>query len=118
MNIRPTPRFSFAKACHEAPPESFAYTVFLLSPDSSKPDALAVIDVNPELPELQPGRSHRAMPNKGDEFTISAGLLLVVTITADGHAFLERRYLIIPACVVRIYIVGYQKPAAPQDHRA
>jgi 56kDa selenium binding protein (SBP56) len=33
----------------EAPPENFAYTL-LLSPDFSKPDALAVIDVKPDSP--------------------------------------------------------------------
>ena len=33
----------------EAPPENFAYTL-LLSPDFSKPDALAVIDVKPGSP--------------------------------------------------------------------
>ena len=47
MNIRPDPTFHASpKLAMEAPPESFAYTV-LLSPDFSKPDALAVIDVNP-----------------------------------------------------------------------
>ena len=47
MNIRPDPTFHASpKLAMEAPPESFAYTV-LLSPDASKPDALAVIDVNP-----------------------------------------------------------------------
>jgi methanethiol oxidase len=33
----------------EAPPENFAYTL-LLSPDFSKPDALAVIDAKPGSP--------------------------------------------------------------------
>ena len=47
MNIRPDPTFHASpKLAMEAPPESFAYAV-LLSPDSSKPDALAVIDVKP-----------------------------------------------------------------------
>ena len=47
MTIRPDPTFHASpKLAMEAPPESFAYTL-LLSPDFSKPDALAVIDVKP-----------------------------------------------------------------------
>jgi hypothetical protein len=44
MTIRPDPTFHASpKLAMEAPPENFAYTL-LLSPDFSKPDALAVID--------------------------------------------------------------------------
>ena len=47
MTMRPDPTFHASpKLAMEAPPESFAYTL-LLSPDFSKPDALAVIDVKP-----------------------------------------------------------------------
>ena len=45
MTMRPDPTFHASpKLAMEAPPENFAYTL-LLSPDFSKPDALAVIDV-------------------------------------------------------------------------
>ena len=45
MTMRPDPTFHASpKLAMEAPPEEFAYTL-LLSPDFSKPDALAVIDV-------------------------------------------------------------------------
>jgi hypothetical protein len=44
MTTRPDPTFHASpKLAMEAPLENFAYTV-LLSPDFSKPDALAVID--------------------------------------------------------------------------
>ena len=44
MTMRPDPTFHASpKLAMEAPPENFAYTL-LLSPDFSKPDALAVID--------------------------------------------------------------------------
>jgi len=44
MTMRPDPTFHASpKLAMEAPPESFAYTL-LLSPDFSKPDALAVVD--------------------------------------------------------------------------
>jgi len=45
VTIRPDSTFyASPKLAIEAPPENFAYTL-LLSPDFSKPDALAVIDV-------------------------------------------------------------------------
>jgi hypothetical protein len=48
--MRPDPTFHASpKLAMEAPPENFAYTL-LLSPDFSKPDALAVIDVKPDSP--------------------------------------------------------------------
>src|SRR5215471_14800166 len=47
MTMRPDPTFHASpKLAMEAPPENFAYTL-LLSPDFSKPDALAVIDTKP-----------------------------------------------------------------------
>ena len=50
MTIRPDPTFHASpKLAMEAPLENFTYTV-LLSPDFSKPDALAVIDVEPGSP--------------------------------------------------------------------
>ena len=50
MNMRPDPTFyPSPKLAMEAPAEDFAYTL-LLSPDFSKPDALAVIDVKPGSP--------------------------------------------------------------------
>ena len=58
MAMRPDPTFyPSPKLAMEGPPEEFAYTA-LLSADSSKPDALAVIDVKPGSPDLQPGRPH------------------------------------------------------------
>ena len=47
MTMRPDPTFHASpKLAMEAAPENFAYTL-LLSPDFSKPDALAVVDVQP-----------------------------------------------------------------------
>jgi hypothetical protein len=90
----------------EAPPENFAYTL-LLSPDFSKPDALAVIDVKPGSPAFSQIVHTVTMPYKGDEFhhfgwNACSSALSPLT----GHAFLERRYLIIPGLrSSRIYIV-------------
>ncbi len=50
--MRPDPTFHASpRLAMEAPPENFAYTL-LLSPDSSRPDALAVIDVKPGSPSF------------------------------------------------------------------
>jgi len=107
MTIRPDPTFHASpKLAMEAPPESFAYTL-LLSPDFSKPDALAVIDVKPGSPTFSQVVHTVVMPNKGDEFhhfgwNACSSALSPLT----GHAFLERRYLIIPGIrSSRIYIV-------------
>ena len=107
MTMRPDPTFHASpKLAMEAPPESFAYTL-LLSPDFSKPDALAVIDVKPGSPTFSQVVHTVVMPNKGDEFhhfgwnACSSALSPLA-----GHAFLERRYLIIPGMrSSRIYIV-------------
>ena len=68
MTMRPDPTFHASpKLAMEATPENFAYTL-LLSPDFSKPDALAVIDVKPGSPTFSQIVHTVTMPNKGDEF--------------------------------------------------
>lgn len=107
MTMRPDPTFHASpKLAMEAPAENFAYTL-LLSPDFSKPDALAVIDVKPGSPTYSKIVHTVTMPNKGDEFhhfgwnACSSALSPLA-----GHAFLERRYLIIPGLrSSRVYIV-------------
>src|SRR5580693_7499892 len=97
MTIRPDPTFHASpKLAMEAPLENFTYTV-LLSPDFSKPDALAVIDVKPGSRTFSQIVHTVTMPHTGDEFhhfgwNACSSALSPLT----GHAFLERRYLIIP----------------------
>src|SRR5215218_9019671 len=107
MTMRPDPTFHASpKLAMEAPPENFAYTL-LLSPDFSKPDALAVIDVRPGSPTYSQVVHTVTMPHTGDEFhhfgwNACSSALSPLT----GHTFLERRYLIIPGLrSSRIYIV-------------
>jgi selenium-binding protein 1 len=65
MTVRPDPSFHASpKLAMEAPPENFAYTL-LLSPDFSKPDALAVIDVKPGSPTFSQIVHTVTMPYKG-----------------------------------------------------
>ncbi|MEO0864962.1 MAG: selenium-binding protein SBP56-related protein, partial [Pseudomonadota bacterium] len=48
MNLRPDPTFyPSPKSAMEAPAETVAFTL-MLSPDGTKPDGLAVVDVNPD----------------------------------------------------------------------
>ena len=107
MTIRPDPTFHASpKLAMEAPPENFAYTL-LLSADFSKPDALAVIDVKPGSPTYSQIVHTVTMPNKGDEFHHFGWNACSSSLSPlSGHAFLERRYLIIPGMrSSRIYIV-------------
>jgi selenium-binding protein 1 len=73
MTMRPDPTFHASpKLAMEAPPENFAYTL-LLSPDFSKPDALAVVDVKPGSPTFSQVVHTVTMPTRATSFTISAG---------------------------------------------
>ena len=63
----PDPTFhASAKLAMQAPPEKLAYTV-MLSPDFSRPDALAVVDLDPSSRSLGKIVHTVIMPNKGDE---------------------------------------------------
>ena len=79
----------------------------MLSPDFSQPDGLAVVDVDPKSSDYGKIVHTVMMPNKGDEFhhfgwnACSSALWPM-----SGHAFLERRYLIIPGMrSSRIYVI-------------
>lgn len=107
MTLRPDPTFHASpKLAMEAPAENYAYTL-MLSPDFSEPDALAVVDVSPISKDYGKIVHTVTMPNKGDEFhhfgwNACSSALSPLT----GHAFLERRYLIIPGIrSSRIYII-------------
>ena len=107
MTLRPDPTFhASAKLAMEAPVENYAYTL-MLSPDFSDPDALAVVDVSPNSKDYAKIVHTVVMPNRGDEFhhfgwNACSSALSPLT----GHAFLERRYLIIPGLrSSRIYII-------------
>jgi selenium-binding protein 1 len=124
MPIRPDPTFHASpKLAMEAAPENFAYTL-LLSPDFSKPDALAVVDVKPGSSTFGQIVHTMTMPYKGDEFhhfgwNACSSALSPLT----GHAFLERRYLIIPGLrSSRIYVVDTKpdptKARIHKGHRA
>ena len=90
----------------EAPPETLAFTL-LLSPDGSKPDGLAVVDVNPASGGYGKIVNSIFMPNTGDEFHHFGWNACSSALSPlSGHPFLERRYLIIPGIrSSRIYVI-------------
>ncbi|MBU2534185.1 MAG: selenium-binding family protein [Alphaproteobacteria bacterium] len=120
MTIRPDPTFyASAKLAMQAPTENFAFTL-MLSPDFTQPDGLAVVDVNPASKTYGNVVHTVMMPNKGDEFhhcgwNACSSALSPLT----GHAFLERRFLIIPGLrSSRIYVVDTKpSPTEAKIHK-
>ena len=119
MNMRPDPTFyATAKLAMAAPVETLAFTL-MLSPDGSQPDGIAVVDVDPKSDKFGQIVSSLFMPNKGDEFhhfgwNACSSALSPLT----GHAFLERRYLIVPGIrSSRIYVIDVKDPMDMKIHR-
>ena len=120
MSARPDVTFHASpRLAMEAPAETLAYTL-MLSPDGSAPDGLAVVDVDPQSASFGQIVHQVLMPNTGDEFhhfgwNACSSALSPLT----GHAFLERRYLIIPGIrSSRIYVVDIKGgPTAARLHR-
>jgi selenium-binding protein 1 len=109
--FHPSPRLAM-----EAEPEQIAYTA-LLSPNRSRPDALAVVDVDPGSKTYGSALSRLDMPYSGDEFHHFGWNACSSALSPmSGHAFLQRRYLVIPGIrSSRIYIVDTQPdPRAPK----
>ena len=107
MTVRPDPTFhATAKLAMEAPAEKYAYCL-LLSPDFSQPDGLGVVDVDPKSSNYSKIVHTVMMPNKGDEFHHFGWNACSSALSPlSGHAFLERRYLIIPGLrSSRIYVI-------------
>jgi selenium-binding protein 1 len=115
--MRPDPSFyPSPRLAMEAEPEHLAYTA-LLSNDGANPDAIAVVDVDRASPDF--GRVvHRVdVPHRGDEFHhFGWNACSSVLSPMSGHAFLRRRYLVVPGMrSSRLYIVDTQPdPAKPQ----
>jgi len=91
----------------------------MLSPDFSKPDGLAVINVDPESADYCKIVHKVMMPNKGDEFHHFGWNACSSALSPlSGHAFLERRYLIIPGIrSSRIYVVDVKDPLNARIHK-
>jgi selenium-binding protein 1 len=119
MNVRPDSTFyPSPKIAMEAPAETLAFTL-MLSPDFSQPDGLAVVDVDPKSGTYGQILHKVMMPNKGDEFHHFGWNACSSALSPlSGHAFLERRYLIIPGIrSSRIYVVDVKEPLKAKIHK-
>jgi len=118
MNLRPDPTFHASpKLAMEAPAEKLAFTL-MLSPDGSQPDGVAVIDVDPNSPTWGQIVNTLFMPNKGDEFHHFGWNACSSALSPlSGHAFLERRYLIVPGIrSSRIYVIDVKNAPEMKIH--
>lgn len=119
MSLRPDPTFhATPKLAMEAPAEKLAFTL-MLSPDASQPDGLAVVDVDPSSSRYGQIVKSLFMPNTGDEFHHFGWNACSSSLSPlTGHAFLERRYLIIPGIrSSRIYVIDVKDPMNPVIHK-
>jgi methanethiol oxidase len=87
----PSPRSAMA-----APPEDLAYVV-AVNPDGSRPDALCVLDVNPQSSGYGRVVGRLDMPNTGDELHhFGWNACSSALCPTAPHPHVERRYLIAP----------------------
>ena len=109
-SLRPDPTFyPSPRLAMEGEAERYTYTV-LLSPDGSRPDALAVVDTDRSSATFGRMLYRLDMPNTGDEFHHFGWNACSSALSPmSGHAFLKRRYLIIPGIrSSRLYVIDTQ----------
>jgi selenium-binding protein 1 len=97
MQWKPDPTFYPTPAmAMQAPPESLAY-VAMLEPTRKNPDALAVVDVNPESKSYGRQVSQVDMPTPGDELHhFGWNACSSCLCPYSPHPHMERRYLVVP----------------------
>jgi methanethiol oxidase len=108
--LTPDPTFyTTPRHAMKAPPERLAY-VALVNPDGTRPDAMGVVDVDPESPGYGRMVSRVDMPNVGDQlhhFGWNACSSCLCPHAPHAHA--ERRYLVVPGIhSSRIHILDTQ----------
>ena len=98
------------KMAMDAPREELAYVAILNPPGNNRPDALAVLDVNPNSSSYTRIVGRLDLPNVGDELhhfgwnACSAALCPTMP-----HPHVERRYLLVPGLrSSRMYILDTQ----------
>ncbi len=119
MTLRPDPTFhATAQLAMQAPIENYGFTV-MLSPDGTQPDGIAVVDLNPQSDHYGTIVNTLVMPYTGDEFHHFGWNACSSSLSPlTGHAFLERRYLIVPGIrSSRIYVIDVKDPVNPQIHK-
>ena len=117
--MKPDPTFyASAKLAMQAPPENFAFTV-MLGKDADQHDGLAVIDLR-KGSKTYGEIVHKVMTETtGDEFHHFGWNACSSSLSPlSGHAFLERRYLIVPGIrSSRIFIFDVKDPLKAHIHK-
>ena len=115
---KPDPTFyPSPKMAMQAPPERLAYVATIAAGDTGRPDAMAVVDVDPRSPTHGQVVGRVEMPYAGDELhhfgwnACSAALCPYAP-----HPHIERRYLVVPGIrSSRIYVLDTKPdPAQPR----
>jgi len=112
MSMKPDPTFhATAQLAMQAPAENYGFTV-MLSPDGSQSDGIAVVDLNEKSATYGQIVHQVIVPSKGDEFHHFGWNACSASLSPlSGHAFLERRYLIVPGIrSSRIYVIDVKDP--------
>src|ERR1051326_2090766 len=114
----PDPTFyPSARMAMQAPAEKLAYLA-ILNAQGSKPDAIGVVDVDPESSTYGKLINKTAMPNAGDELHhFGWNACSSALCPYAPHPHVERRYLLVPGIrSSRIHVLD-TKPIAPLDVR-
>jgi selenium-binding protein 1 len=116
--FRPDPTFYPSPTmAMQAPPEQLAYVAMLDPTGSSRPDAMAVVDVDPASPSYAQVVGQLDMPNIGDELHhFGWNACSACLCPYAPHPHVERRYLVVPGInSSRIYILDTKPdPKHPQ----
>ncbi|MCH8962365.1 MAG: hypothetical protein IH820_13875 [Bacteroidetes bacterium] len=116
--LRPDPTFyPSPKMAMQAPAETLAFVAMLNAEDDGRPDALAVVDLEPGSPHYAQVVGQVEMPEVGDElhhFGWNACSACLCPYAPHPHT--ERRYLIVPGInSSRIHIIDTKpNPRQPQ----
>jgi hypothetical protein len=101
----------------EAPAEKLAYVVTLNTSGNGTPDALVVLDTDPESPDYGTVVGRLDMPNAGDELHhFGWNACSSALCPSTPHPHVERRYLLVPGLrSSRIHVVDVKDdPRAPK----
>ena len=94
---RPDPSFyPSPRMAEKAPPETLAY-VATFDPDRTRPDAIAVVDLDPASQTYAQILRTAPMPNVGDELHHFGWNACSSCLCPNApHPHVERRYLVVP----------------------
>jgi len=119
MQLKPDSSFyPTAKMAMAAPAEKYGFTV-MLSGDASQADGIAVVDLDPSSKSYGQIVHQVMATTPGDEFHHFGWNACSASLSPmSGHAFLERRYLIVPGIrSSRIYIIDVKEPLKAKIHK-